>query len=209
MKHFIVGLLLTVFILSSVVEIYAFNHGYYLEEFEKHQVAKRTDLSGEGIWYASERIIAYLKGDMDSLDISYEGVRVFNDKELAHMVDVKEIFNFMGLIKNLAVLLAVLIVATSKNIRILWLGLRDTLMISLVAGTALLFLISRDFTGAFIQFHEIFFSNELWLLDPGRDRLIQMLPEGFFMDMATAIVITYLSLVIPLGIFGQIKYRKS
>ncbi len=209
MKHFIVGLLLTLFILGTVVEIYTFNQGYYLEAFEKYQVYDRTDLPREGVDHASSRIIAYLRGDLESLDILFEGERVFNDRELEHMVDVKAIFTAMGWLKNIAVLLAVLILIGSGKPALLWLGFRDALMISLGTGLLLLFLISRDFTGAFIRFHEIFFTNDLWILDPRRDRLIQMLPEGFFMDMATAIVITYLSIVIPLGIFGMIKHKKS
>ena len=37
-----------------------------------------------------------------------------------------------------------------------------------------------DFDSAWTQFHEIVFANDFWLLDPSRDRLIQMYPEQFW-----------------------------
>ena len=44
-----------------------------------------------------------------------------------------------------------------------------------------------DFNTAFTVFHEIFFTNDLWLFDPAEDYMIRMLPEGFFYDMALRI----------------------
>ena len=55
-----------------------------------------------------------------------------------------------------------------------------------------------DFNAAFIKFHEIFFDNDLWLLDLRTDVLIQMFPEEFFNEMAVAYLTWMLSsLVIP------------
>jgi integral membrane protein (TIGR01906 family) len=61
-----------------------------------------------------------------------------------------------------------------------------------VAGL-LLFLIARDFTAAFTVFHEIFFRNDLWILDPRTSLLIQIVPEPFFMDIALRIGVGYLA----------------
>ena len=44
-----------------------------------------------------------------------------------------------------------------------------------------------DFNTAFTVFHEIFFTNDLWLFDPAEDYMIRMLPEVFFYDMALRI----------------------
>ena len=40
---------------------------------------------------------------------------------------------------------------------------------------------------SFTLFHEIFFTNDLWLFDPATDYMIRMLPEGFFYDMVMRI----------------------
>jgi len=73
---------------------------------------------------------------------------------------------------------------------------------SVCLGTGLFFgliaalaaIISTDFTKYFIMFHHIFFSNDLWILDPSTDMLINIVPEGFFMDTAGRIAFTFGSL---------------
>ena len=47
-----------------------------------------------------------------------------------------------------------------------------------VAGAASL----AGFEDVFYAFHVISFANDLWQLDPSRDYLIAMFPEGFFFD---------------------------
>ena len=64
---------------------------------------------------------------------------------------------------------------------------------------------SIDFYKYFTIFHEIFFSNDLWQLEPAKDRLINMFPEAFFSDIAFKIVFYYiveLVLLLVIGIFG-------
>ncbi|MFQ8777111.1 MAG: DUF1461 domain-containing protein [Roseburia sp.] len=47
---------------------------------------------------------------------------------------------------------------------------------------ALIGIISTDFSKYFVVFHKIFFSgNDLWVLDPHTDMLINIVPEGFFL----------------------------
>jgi integral membrane protein (TIGR01906 family) len=36
----------------------------------------------------------------------------------------------------------------------------------------------------FLLFHLVSFSNEYWMLDPAKDYLIRLFPEGFFYDAA-------------------------
>ena len=40
-------------------------------------------------------------------------------------------------------------------------------------------------------FHQIFFDNDLWILDPATDLLINIVPEPFFMDTALYIVLLF------------------
>ena len=52
-------------------------------------------------------------------------------------------------------------------------------------------MISTDFTKYFVIFHHIFFNNDLWMLNPDTDLLINIVPEPFFMDTAARIAMTY------------------
>ena len=66
-------------------------------------------------------------------------------------------------------------------------------------GTGLFFLaacllaaiVSTDFTKYFTVFHEIFFDNDLWLLNPNEDLLINIVPEPFFVDTAARIATVF------------------
>ena len=44
-----------------------------------------------------------------------------------------------------------------------------------------------DFNRCFVIFHKLFFDNDLWLLDPEKDMIINILVEPFFADMALKI----------------------
>ena len=60
------------------------------------------------------------------------------------------------------------------------------------------------------MFHELFFNNDLWILDPRTELLIRMLPEGFFFDMVVRIGwIFSVLLIILLYISGVILWKQK
>ena len=52
---------------------------------------------------------------------------------------------------------------------------------------------ATDFTDFWIHFHSIFFQNQDWLLTPGKDFMIDMLPEMVFEKLVVSIVLSFLS----------------
>jgi integral membrane protein (TIGR01906 family) len=54
-----------------------------------------------------------------------------------------------------------------------------TLLLVLAMGLGALF----DFDWLFWQFHLISFANDFWLLDPTRDYLVMLFPQGFWYDV--------------------------
>lgn len=75
-----------------------------------------------------------------------------------------------------------------------------------VISIILAFLVSRDFDAVFTKFHEIFFSNDLWIFDPAVDYMIRMLPEGLFFDMVIRIGILFIGGLVIL-LIGSIIWR--
>jgi uncharacterized membrane protein len=51
-----------------------------------------------------------------------------------------------------------------------------------------------NFTAVFYMMHYLLFDNMNWILDPSISRLINMLPEGFFVDIAVRIAVIFLFL---------------
>jgi integral membrane protein (TIGR01906 family) len=62
------------------------------------------------------------------------------------------------------------------------------------------------FNRLFLAFHQVSFSNDFWLLDPRKDFLIMMFPEGFFLDATmwiagSTIVEAVLLAALPVALF--------
>jgi integral membrane protein (TIGR01906 family) len=130
------------------------------------------------------------------------------------MIDVKNLFVQGKLIRNIAfgycVIFTVLYFFLAKNRRK---GFSKLLIYTFIWGIIPILLLgilmSIDFYKYFTIFHEIFFDNDLWQLEPAKDRLINMFPEAFFSDIAFKIVFYYISelvILLMLGIFG-LKYK--
>ena len=73
----------------------------------------------------------------------------------------------------------------------------------------LIILIKTDFNKYFTIFHQIFFSNDLWLLDPGTDRLVNIFPEEFFAYTAIRILILYFTIQFVFFVIGFLKIYKA
>jgi integral membrane protein (TIGR01906 family) len=131
---------------------------------------------------------------------------LFNQREILHLKDVK------GLLRlNCAVLLGTLVYTILYHGLGLWQrrwrwlaqglvwGSGATLGLILLMGLGILL----DFDHLFWQFHLISFSNELWLLDPTKDYLIMLFPQGFFYN--ATILITLIATILAL-ILGGTSY---
>lgn len=71
-----------------------------------------------------------------------------------------------------------------------------------------------DFSRFWVLFHEIFFTNDLWLLDPNVSVMINMFPEEFFNGMVMRIILTFILcflVMVRLYIFmaNKLKFLKS
>lgn len=88
---------------------------------------------------------------------------------------------------------------------------------SLCIGTGAVFavalvligIISTDFTKYFIVFHKIFFNNDLWVLDPRTDMLINIVPEGFFFDTAARIAMVFAGIVMVFFVGNLVLYKRA
>ena len=220
MKHlerFLAGVfcisLLVVLIISAVeVAVYA-DSGYFRKEFIKYDVNNpkgvvNMDLD-ELVWVSNE-MMDYLRGDRDDLDIiaTIDGQRkeFFDDREKSHMADVRDLFIGALKVRWCAVgmaafsLISLFLLLYWKDIRVLlfraYLATVGGLLVLLGALGIWAFI---DFTGAFYKFHALFFSDYEWLLDTATSRLINILPEGFFVDTAIRIVVIFILFILIMG----------
>lgn len=174
---------------------------FYKSLYEKHEVTDDLNMEMEDVMEVTDHMMAYLIGEEEELSIiTYVDGKeqdFFNEQDRLHMADVKNLFLGGLRLRNvLAVLTAVILVLLC-----LWKedGKRDIRPVltrayrlaAAVFGAAVAFLIiafTIDFTACFTVFHEIFFTNDLWIFDPQTDYMIRMLPEGFFFGMVRRIL---------------------
>ncbi len=187
------------------------SRAYYKYEYAKYGQAEHIGISDEGLMRITNSLLDYLMGKRDNLDmqaeIGGEMREVFRDREKLHMMDVQKLVTLARYVMIACLglgiftwLLAASIGAKQKG------GLRTVGWGYIIGAGILLLLVGvvvvlalYDFTSVFIEFHHIFFSNDLWLLEEN-DMLIMMVPEEFFADCAALIAILFgVGLLITVG----------
>ena len=187
------------------------DYRFYEREYAKYNVTESLDMEMEDVMDVTEKMMDYLIGRRTELsvitDVDGQTQDFFNEQDRLHMADVKNLF--LGgltlrwvLLAAAAVLIALLVLLKGDWRRIIPRAYFIALGIFLAVTVLLGALFASDFTKYFTIFHEIFFTNDLWLFDPATDYMIRMLPEGFFYDMVMRIGGCFLgSLAVLLVIF--------
>lgn len=192
--------LMTALLITSVEAVTYWTPGYYEREYEKYHVLDDVDMEMDDLLDVTHEMMAYLRGSREDLHVPTivggQPREFFNAREIAHMEDVRGLF-LAGLALRriclgiIAVCCILLIVQKADIKRVLPKMICVGTVLFFVALTALTAIISTDFTKYFIIFHKIFFSNDLWMLDPSTDLLINIVPEPFFVDTAARIAFVF------------------
>ena len=214
----ILSVIVILLISSFEIGIYS-DFGWYEKEYEKYNVTEDLEMKMDDVMDVTEEMMAYLRGDREGLvvwtTVNGEKQEFFNDREKAHMVDVQNLFlggltlRFSAIIV-LVISLSGLIFTKGNWKRILPKSFLTGLGAFLVISGGLGVLCASDFNKYFFLFHEIFFDNDLWLLDPATDLMIRMLPEGFFFDMVIRIGSIFIGMLAILLILSmRILHRQK
>ena len=192
--------LMIALLITSVEAVTYWTPGYYEREYTKYHVLEDVNMEMDDLQDVTHEMMAYLRGSREDLHVPTvvggQPREFFNDREIAHMEDVRGLF--LGGLALRRICLVIIVVCCAL-LAALKADIRRVLPKMICVGTVLFFLvlaalaaiISTDFTKYFIIFHEIFFSNDLWMLDPRTDLLINIVPEPFFVDTAARIALTF------------------
>jgi len=195
--------------------------GYFEKEYNKYQVTQAVSMTMDDLLDVTGEMMSYLRGKRDNLhvDTTMGGVEreFFNAREIAHMEDVRGLFLGAlsirrGCLMIMVLCLIVLLLLKTSFTRTFPKAVCAGTGIFFVLSAVIAFIISTDFTRYFIMFHHIFFKNDLWVLDPSTDMLINIVPEGFFRDTVFLIGFIYLFsilliLAVCLFLIGKVKRK--
>ena len=201
----VISMSLVILVLS--IENNAYNKNYFMKSYNKYNIEEVTSKTKDQLHIITVDMIQYLKhkGGNELLEPH------FNEKEVLHMEDVQQLFDLARRIKYMGIIISFLIIM--YFIKKDWLlSLGRTLFYGLFANYVLIsvlgVLLLIDFNKYFTIFHLIFFTNELWILDPSTDLMIQMLPEQFFFGMAKNIGIWFFVYLAIVQLIGFLLIRK-
>lgn len=215
MNKYVYRLALIFFILGlfvTVIDLNAFNQSYYIKMYEQEAVYDTLKLEENTVMEATEVMLAYLKDKRTDMDYKMsDGQSYYSQRELDHMVDVKELYQGALLFRNVSLIFSVLIIFDAlfrKRYCELQEGFTWSLSVLAIIFMSLGLYAWVDFDHFWIQFHHLFFSNDLWLLDPAVDRLISMVPLPFFMGLVLRIVLSFM-VVLGLCFIAYLYFRKK
>ena len=212
----IVALLIT----SFEIAMYS-DFDVYRQEYEKYDVLSDLDMTMDDVMYVTHEMMDYLRGEGDTLSVmtTVEGKEqdFFNEQDRFHMGEVRDLF-IGGLNIRLgacaaAVLWVLFLLFTRADIKKI-IPRSYRIALGMTGAAVLLIGIAAvvDFNAVFVQFHHIFFDNDLWIFDPAEDYMIRMLPEGLFYDMVMrigAIFVAGLAVLLVLSVIPKILDRKK
>ena len=172
------------------------DYRFYQKEYEKYQVTESLYMDMEDVMEVTSYMMDYLIGKEEVLSIETEvegrTQDFFNEQDRLHMEDVKNLFlgglKLRTVMLLLAAVLVLFLILTKADLKKMLTGAYFAALgvfAILIAGLLVSFAV--DFTASFTVFHQIFFTNDLWMFDPAEDYMIRMLPEGFFYDMVMRI----------------------
>jgi len=203
--HYLLGILFSfclviTLLITSVEAVVYWTPGYFEKEYTKYNVTADVRMEMDDLLEVTDEMMDYLRGDREDLHVPTivdgQPREFFNAREIAHMEDVQMLFLAGLALRRICIVAAVICLAALFLMKA---PISRVLPRSICGGTGLFFaivcglaaIIATDFTKYFTIFHEIFFDNDLWILNPATDLLINIVPEPFFVDTAAAIGITF------------------
>lgn len=187
-----------ILLFTTNIRFLASDVGYLEGGIRRHDAAESTGIALGELDYAVGAIVRYFEDDAETLRILVftggQETTLFSAEETIHMEDVKGLMRTLFRANEVALGFVLAYVAGT----VLWSRERsgrdlakETLAgvgVGAAFGIVVGIIALVGFESAWERLHEIIFTNDFWLLDPRKDRLIQMFPETFWAE-ATYIVV--------------------
>ncbi len=192
-------LCIPLFLVLTNVRIASTWEATYHYAFAQYDVPHATGLDRVELDRAAHEIVGYFQTAEPGalLDIRVkqgsDTVSLYSEREVLHMKDVLGLMRFVFRLQEFTFIYVVMYLAGVY----LWSRERSLLHLARLsmwagAGTAAILGVAAaamlvGFDSIFLKFHQLSFANDFWALDPARDRLVQMFPQGFWFDVSIAV----------------------
>ena len=188
-------------LLWSVIGVSQDRHFYDIQ-YQQNKTAEHIGIRHEDLMSVTDNLLSYMVKQRDDLEMKF-GVNgrlreIFDEREKLHMIDVVNLY--MGVIyvaMGLSAFVAVSVIClcrtdginlVCKTLRKKYKGAAVGL---LLAAGSFGIVIATNFQWFWTNFHYVFFTNDLWQLDPRVSIMINMFPLEFFFAMCKEILICF------------------
>lgn len=185
-----------------------FNLDFYKNFYLRENLAPSINTTDDELINNTTNLLEYLTNKAE-LNTTW-----FSEKDILHMKDVRTLYNvsFYTMIFFIAlfIITTILIIMLSKHKTMFYITrtFNKTLLAFIILIIVLAGIISYNFNSFWIKFHQLLFSNNLWLLSPDESNLIKMVPEKFFISLITTIILHILILFVSLFVLNNIFKKK-
>lgn len=220
---FVCGLCLIIIILLTATQAVC----YWIPDWWRNEYAKydtpsnvRGEMSLDDTVHITEDMLEYCMGRLDTLDdteATIDGITspFFTDREKQHLSDCRELFGralrarIIAALLLTAFLLYLYVHSGMRNMLVMAArGYIRSLTAVILCAVMVLLIALHDFTYIFTVFHHIFFDNDLWILYPDKDNLINIMQEDVFADAAIWIGSISLAICALLAVLSIAIMRK-
>ena len=192
----------------AVIFYICFDINFYKEFYQKENIANYIGTSSDNLINNTQNLLNYLN-KKEQLNTDW-----FSEKDILHMVDVKNLYTFSHNIMIYCLLtliistIIIILILRGKSLVYITKIFNKVLLLFIVLVGGLSAVIAYNFNSFWIKFHTTLFSNDLWLLSPSESNLIKMVPEEFFISLITKII-TYILILFILLFTSNIVIRKK
>lgn len=191
-------------LLWSVIGVSQFRP-FFSWQYHKLDRAQAIGIAHDDLMDVTDGLLSYMIGTRENLDMQYgvkgEMRQIFDQREKLHMVDVKNLYLgvvHIACVLSVAVALAAAFLVKKDGAK----TAKATLKNKYKFAAAGLLLMAAVFGGVIVtnfqwfwyNFHLVFFTNDLWLLDPAVSIMINMFPLEFFYAICAAILVVFVLL---------------
>lgn len=195
---YVCAISIIIILLITSIDINCFNKDFFRSQYASLKTSEDLGMTDKDLNKATETLLDYLQDKREDIkvEITMKGTRqeAFNSKETAHMVDVKQLYQFALVLRIVCGILFVisfvyLLVRLKKGAFTLFsIDYMKVAVFFALVFTALAIWAFADFDTFWTSFHKIAFRNDLWLLDPATDLMINLFPAQFFSALVFRIV---------------------
>ncbi len=201
--HYLIIILLTPILLLLNFRLLVFNQNFYKMEFAKLGVYE-SFASSEVVNFEARQLINFYCCDGELSSTFY------SQREILHLIDVKNLIKLVNLYLYVliwAALTCLIYVIHKKEFKFSAHNLNIASLITIVSIITLWLFSKLNFDSIFVNFHQLTFSNNYWLL-PKEANLIKLFPPQFFVDFANQVALQTITMAAIILIISHLLTKR-